>query len=205
MNGIKADWGIMLSSLVKEHQGRQVARKEQQEVLCFLCEKSRVLFSSQNIPLNWGIRSKSRYHSPGEKKRGIGSRQQPHHSSCGSPQRRCCSGKFSVVEQFFPQGILNKSFDQLFSRHIWTRSGLTLRRSSCTWTRPTLPSRPPPGCSWSTASTQVSKSSGTSKAGRALLRETWGQSPPHWSTRTKWIVIGKARSDWLRSCTPKTE
>ena len=25
----------MLSSLVKEHQGRQVARKEQQEVLCF--------------------------------------------------------------------------------------------------------------------------------------------------------------------------
>merc|ERR1719270_2984115 len=28
----------------------------------------------------------------GEKKRGIGSRQQPHHSSCGSPQRRCCSG-----------------------------------------------------------------------------------------------------------------
>ena len=29
----------MLSSLVKEHQGRQVARKEQQEVICSLWER----------------------------------------------------------------------------------------------------------------------------------------------------------------------
>ena len=102
----------------------------------FFCaqEISKVLFSTQNIPRNWGIRSKSGYHSPGEKKRGIGSRQQPHHSSCGSSQRRCCSGKFSVVEQ-------------LFSKAFWTTSltnsflGISEPEAAWLWGKAVAPER----------------------------------------------------------------
>ena len=49
MKGFEVEWEErMLSSLVKEHQGRQVARKEQQEVNKLLTVLLFVIFRDEN-------------------------------------------------------------------------------------------------------------------------------------------------------------
>ena len=77
----------MLSSLVKEHQGRQVARKEQQEVNKLLTVLLFVFFRDENNldQLQQLLMLAIRRFNAGEKKRGTDSCQQPHNSTCGSP------------------------------------------------------------------------------------------------------------------------